>query len=108
MVIAERETEADNAAYTYMAAVVVLRDAIYAADYAAEKLGRAANPGWARIAKAIVLPKRLAEAALAFFLQAHGDLATNPFGFSLPLQRRTATLEHMVDCRLVAASEVGA
>ena len=36
MGIAERETEADNAAFTNMAAVVVLRDAIHAA----EKLGR--------------------------------------------------------------------
>jgi protein-glucosylgalactosylhydroxylysine glucosidase len=52
MGIAERETEADNAAFTNMAAVVVLRDAISAA----EKLGRAANPEWARIADAIVLP----------------------------------------------------
>ena len=45
MGIAERETEADNAAYTYMAAVVVLRDAIYAADYAAEKIG-SRRPAW--------------------------------------------------------------
>ena len=35
MGIAERETEADNAAFTNMSAVVVLRDAIHAA----EKLG---------------------------------------------------------------------
>ena len=52
MGIAERETEADNAAFTNMAAVVVLRDAIHAA----EKLGRTANPQWARIAESIVLP----------------------------------------------------
>jgi trehalose/maltose hydrolase-like predicted phosphorylase len=52
MGIAERETATDNAAFTNMAAVVVLRDAICAA----EKLGRAANPQWARIAQAIVLP----------------------------------------------------
>jgi hypothetical protein len=43
-----------------------------------------------------------------FFLRARGDLATNPFGFSLPLQRRTATLERMVDLSVGAASEVGA
>ena len=54
MGIAERETEADNAAFTNMSAVVVLRDAIHAA----EKLGRAANPEWARIATSLVLPKQ--------------------------------------------------
>jgi hypothetical protein len=54
MGIAERETEADNAAFTNMAAVVVLRDAIRAA----EKLGRAANPEWEQIAKSLVLPKQ--------------------------------------------------
>ena len=53
MGIAERETEADNAAFTDMAAVVVLRDAIHAA----EKLGRTTNPEWSRIAESIVLPK---------------------------------------------------
>jgi trehalose/maltose hydrolase-like predicted phosphorylase len=52
MGIAERETEADNAAFTNMAAVVVLRDAIHAA----ERLGRAVNPEWAQIAGAIALP----------------------------------------------------
>ena len=54
MGIAERETEADNAAFTNMAAVVVLRDAIRAA----EKLGRATNPEWEQIAKGLVLPKQ--------------------------------------------------
>jgi trehalose/maltose hydrolase-like predicted phosphorylase len=54
MGIAERETEADNAAFTNMAAAVVLRDAIRAA----EKLGRAANPEWDQIAKSLVLPKQ--------------------------------------------------
>jgi hypothetical protein len=52
MGIAERETEADNAAFTNMAAVVVLHDAIHAA----ERLGRAVNPEWAEIAGAIALP----------------------------------------------------
>ena len=54
MGIAERETEADNAAFTNMSAVVVLRDAIHAA----EKLGRAANSEWLRIATSLVLPKK--------------------------------------------------
>ena len=45
---------------------------------------------------------------LTTVLLARGDLATNPFGFSLPLQQTTTTLECMVDCQVVAASEVGA
>jgi protein-glucosylgalactosylhydroxylysine glucosidase len=53
MGIAERETEADNAAFTNMAAVVILHDAICAA----EKLGHVAKPEWARIAESMVLPK---------------------------------------------------
>ena len=52
MGIAERETEVDNAAFSNMAAVVVLRDAIHAA----ERLGRAVNPEWIEIAGAIALP----------------------------------------------------
>ena len=52
MGIAEREEESDNAAFTNMAASVVLRDAIQAA----ERLGHAADPVWARIAEAMVLP----------------------------------------------------
>lgn len=54
MGIAEREAETDNSAFTNMAAVVVLRDAIHAA----EKLGRAANPEWSQIMKGLVLPKQ--------------------------------------------------
>ena len=54
MGIAERETEANNSAFTNMSAVVVLRDAIRAA----EKLGRTARPEWARIADNIVLPRQ--------------------------------------------------
>ena len=54
MGIAERESRADNAAFTNMAAVVVLRDAIRAA----ESLGRAADPEWARSPAAIVTSRR--------------------------------------------------
>ncbi|MBV9654087.1 MAG: glycoside hydrolase family 65 protein [Acetobacteraceae bacterium] len=53
MGIAERETEADNSAFTNMAAVTVLRDA----TRAAERLGRTANPAWAEIAAAMALPR---------------------------------------------------
>jgi protein-glucosylgalactosylhydroxylysine glucosidase len=52
MGIAERETEADNAAFTNMAALVVLQNAIHAAG----KLGRDANPDWGDVAANIVLP----------------------------------------------------
>lgn len=54
MGIAEREEEADNAAFTNMSAAVVLRDAINAA----ETLGRAANPDWIEVAANIVLPRK--------------------------------------------------
>ncbi|MDP9088245.1 MAG: glycoside hydrolase family 65 protein [Pseudomonadota bacterium] len=54
MGIAEREEEANNPAFTNMAAMVVLRDAINAAD----KLGRASNPDWIKVAENIVLPKK--------------------------------------------------
>ena len=52
--IAERETEVDNPAFTNMAAMVVLRDAIDAA----ETLGLRANPEWIEVAARIVLPKK--------------------------------------------------
>lgn len=53
MGIAEREKESDNTAFTNMAAVVVLRDAIKAAA----TLGRPANPDWIEVAANIVLPR---------------------------------------------------
>jgi trehalose/maltose hydrolase-like predicted phosphorylase len=54
MGIAERKQTVKNAAFTNMACVVVLRDAIAAA----ERLGRQANPAWAQIADAMVVPRR--------------------------------------------------
>jgi trehalose/maltose hydrolase-like predicted phosphorylase len=54
MGIAEREQPVDNAAYTNMAAVVVLRDAISAA----ERLGRTVDPQWPAIAETMLLPRR--------------------------------------------------
>jgi protein-glucosylgalactosylhydroxylysine glucosidase len=50
--IAEREAASDNNAFTNMAAAVVLRDAIGAA----EALGRVPNPEWIEVAGNIVLP----------------------------------------------------
>lgn len=54
MGIAEREEPVENAAFTNMASVVVLRHAISAA----KKLGRHANPRWSQIADAMALPHR--------------------------------------------------
>jgi trehalose/maltose hydrolase-like predicted phosphorylase len=54
MGIAEREKEADNAAFTNMAAAVVLRDAIHAAA----TLGRSANPDWIETAARMVIPRK--------------------------------------------------
>lgn len=53
MGIAEREQEADNSAFTNMAAAVVLRDAIDAAT----KLDLPPNPEWACIVNSLILPK---------------------------------------------------
>jgi trehalose/maltose hydrolase-like predicted phosphorylase len=54
MGIAEREQPVKNAAFTNMASVVVLRDAIAAA----KRLGRYGDPRWSQIADAMVLPRR--------------------------------------------------
>ena len=54
MGIAERESEVDNAAFTNMATVSVLRSAIDAAN----RLGRIADPAWAQIAEKMVIPRR--------------------------------------------------
>jgi hypothetical protein len=54
MGIAEREQPVDNAAFTNMAAVAVLRDAIRMG----ERLGRSVNPLWRTIAEGMVLPRR--------------------------------------------------
>jgi trehalose/maltose hydrolase-like predicted phosphorylase len=54
MGIAERKIEADNAAFTNMAAMIILRDAIDAA----RTLGYSPNPRWAEVGTQIVLPKR--------------------------------------------------
>jgi len=54
MGIAEREQPVPNAAFTNMAAVVVLREALDAAA----RLGRPANPTWLEIAERMVFPRR--------------------------------------------------
>ncbi len=52
MGIAEREQATDNSAFTNMSAVVVLRDALWAA----QRLGRLVDPVWADIAEKMALP----------------------------------------------------
>ena len=54
MGIAEREQTADRAAFSTMSAVLVLREAMAAA----ERLGRPSNPRWAEIAGSLLLPMR--------------------------------------------------
>jgi hypothetical protein len=54
MGIAERPNPVDNAAFTNMAAVVILRAAIDAA----RRLGRAPDPRWSQIAAGLKLPRR--------------------------------------------------
>jgi trehalose/maltose hydrolase-like predicted phosphorylase len=54
MGIAEREQPVDNAAFTNMAAVVVLEDA----TRIGQRLGYAVDPRWEEIAKTMVMPRR--------------------------------------------------
>ena len=103
MGIAERETEADNAAFTNMAAVVVLRDAIRAA----EKLGRAANPEWEQIAKSLVLPKQGDVIVSHDGFQPDEEkggtpdplMGVYPLGFNMEPDVEAATLKFYLDLR---------
>ena len=103
MGIAERETEADNSAFMNMAVVVVLRDAIRAA----EQLGRTAHPDWARIAGDMVLPTE------GRVIVSHDNFSPDedkgatpdpllgifPFGFGLDPEVEAATLRFYLDLR---------
>ncbi|MDB5455747.1 MAG: glycoside hydrolase family 65 central catalytic [Caulobacter sp.] len=96
MGIAEREQPVDNAAFTNMGAVVVLRATIALA----ERLGLAADPLWSRIADGMAIPRR-GKAVVS-----HDDYRTNeekgatpdplmgifPFGFPLEPDVEQATL----------------
>ena len=103
MGIAERETEADNAAFTNMAAVVVLRDAIRAA----QKLGRAANPEWEQIAKSLVLPKQGDVIVSHDGFQPDEEkggtpdplMGVYPLGFNMEPDVEAATLKFYLDLR---------
>jgi protein-glucosylgalactosylhydroxylysine glucosidase len=103
MGIAERETEADNAAFTNMSAVLVLRDAISAA----ESLGRAAKPEWARIAGAIVIPKEGGVIVSHDGFNPHEEkggtpdplMGVFPLGLDLKPEVQAATLKFYLDLR---------
>lgn len=96
MGIAEREAPVDNAAFTNMAAVVVLEDAVRVAG----QLGRPADPLWSRIAEKLAIPRRGAAVV------SHDGYRTNeekgatpdplmglfPFGYRLDAESEAATL----------------
>jgi trehalose/maltose hydrolase-like predicted phosphorylase len=101
MGIAERESPVDNAAFTNMAAVIVLRDAIGAA----ERLGYPINPAWVRMADQMVIPKRGAAVI------SHDDYRVSeekgatpdplmglfPFGYRLDAEGEKATTDAYLD-----------
>jgi hypothetical protein len=103
MGIAERKEEADNAAFTNMSAVVVLRDAIKAAD----TLGRATNPDWIKVAANIVLPRK------GHVIVSHDGFKSNeekggtpdplmgifPLGFDMGKESEAATLKFYLGLR---------
>ena len=96
MGIAEREQPVCNAAFTNMAAVVVLR----AAQAMAERLGHPADPRWETLAEGIAIPRR------GKAIVSHDGYRTNeekgatpdplmgifPFGFPLDKASEAATL----------------
>jgi trehalose/maltose hydrolase-like predicted phosphorylase len=97
MGIAEREQPVDNAAFTNMAAVVVLRDAIGLG----ERLGRTVNPVWRRIADGMVMPRRdQVVVSHDGYRKTEEKGATPdplmgiwPFGYRLDAQEEKATLD---------------
>jgi len=96
MGIAERQAPVNNAAFTNMGAVVVLRDAVRAA----ERLGLRPDPLWTQIADQIKIPTR------GSAVVSHDDYRVNeekgatpdplmglfPFGYRLDPQAEAATL----------------
>jgi len=101
MGIAERKQTVNNAAFTNMASVVVLRDAIEAAG----RLGLEANPEWRRIADEMVVTRR------GKAIVSHDDYRRDeekgatpdplmgiwPFGFPVDESEEQATLKFYLD-----------
>jgi trehalose/maltose hydrolase-like predicted phosphorylase len=101
MGIAEREQPVNNAAFTNMGAVVVLRDAIDVA----ERLGFSADPLWAKIAAGIAIPKR-GKAVVSHDAYRVDEekgatpdplMGIFPFGFQLEPAEEQATLRSYLD-----------
>lgn len=101
MGIAEREQPVDNAAFTNMAAVVVLNDAVRVG----ERLGRSVDPRWRIVADGMVLPRRD-----RVFVSHDGYRKTEekggtpdplmgvwPFGYRLDPEDEQATLRFYLD-----------
>jgi len=101
MGIAERENPVDNAAFTNMAAVVVLEDAIRIG----ERLGRAVDPRWRQIAGGMVLPRRGAVVVSHDGYRKTEEKGATPdplmglwpFGYRLSADEELATLEFYLD-----------
>jgi trehalose/maltose hydrolase-like predicted phosphorylase len=101
MGIAERKQTVKNAAFTNMASVVVLRDAIEAAG----RLGRDADPEWIRIADAMVVPRR-GKAIVSHDNYRRDEekgatpdplMGIWPFGFPMDESEEQATLKFYLD-----------
>jgi len=101
MGIAEREEPVDNAAFSNMATVVVLEDAIRCA----ERLGRQVDPHWRAIAAGMVVPRR-GDVVISHdgYRKTEEKGATPdplmgiwPFGFALEPQAEQATLRFYLD-----------
>ena len=103
MGIAERESAVEQPAFTNMAAVVVLRDAIRAA----QRLGLAAHPEWARIADRMVLPMSGRVIVSHDGFDPHEDkggtpdplMGVFPLGFGMDPDVEAATLRFYLDLR---------
>lgn len=97
MGIAEREVPVANAAFTNMASVVVLRDAVRAA----ERLGLAHDPKWTMIADGMTVPRRgaavISHDAYRTSEEKGGTpdplMGLFPFGFPLDAAAEAATLK---------------
>jgi hypothetical protein len=101
MGIAEREQPVDNAAFTNMAAVVVLQDA----TRIGHRLGYAVDPRWEQIARTMVVPRR-GEVVVSHdgYRKTEEKGATPdplmgvwPFGFRLKPEAEKATLDFYLD-----------
>jgi hypothetical protein len=101
MGIAERKQTVKNAAFTNMASVVVLRDAIEAAG----RLGLEANPEWSRIADEMVVTRR-GKAIVSHDDYRRGEekgatpdplMGIWPFGFPVDESEEQATLKFYLD-----------